>query len=178
MNVFSVLGLINVLLTGGLAVLQLGGIWFAIKEAAFPALVGLFVLGSSFTRRQFIETLFLNPSMMNVALLEQRLEEHGKQKEFHLHLRQATMWLSLSFALSAILNFVLARKIFLTIDPSLNAEAYSLALNEQIAKMTTWSMAIIMVPSMIFLIGVFMYLFKGIKRHAGLTMEDLLNENR
>lgn len=178
MNIFSLLGLLNVLLTGGLAVLQLGGIWFAVKEAAFPALVGLFVLGSSFTRRPFIETLFLNPSMMNINLLEQRLEEHGKQKEFHLHLRQATVWLALSFALSAILNFALARTIFVPIDPSLKGEAYSMVLNEQIAKMTTWSMAVIMVPSMIFLMGVFMYLFKGIKKHAGLTMEELLHEGR
>lgn len=176
-NAFSVLGLLNVLFTGGLAVLGLNGLWFAVKEAAFPTLVGLFVLGSAFTRRPFIETLFLNPSVMKVDLLEQKLAEHGKQTEFHEHMRKATYWLSLSFVFSAVCNFVLARRIFTQIDPSLTPDAQSLVLNEQIADMTTWSMAIIMVPSILFLLGIFWYLMRGIKQHSGLSMEDLMQES-
>lgn len=173
-NAFSVLGLLNVGLTGGLAVIGIHGFWFAVKEAAFPALVGLFVLGSAFTKKPFIESLFLNPGVMKVDLLEEKLKEHGKQAEFHDHMRKATMWLSLSFAFSAVLNFILARKIFLDIDSTLAADAQSVILNEQIAKMTTWSMAIIMVPSMIFLLGIFWYLMKGVKAYAGLNTDELL----
>lgn len=176
-NAFSVLGLLNVMLTGGLALLGLHGFWFAVKEAAFPALVGLFVLGSAFTKKPFIEALFLNPALMKVDLLEERLKERGKQQDFHDHMRKATMWLSLSFAFSALLNFLLARKIFTNIDSTLAAEAQSTLLNEQIAQMTTWSMAIIMVPSMIFLLGIFWYLMRGVKEHSGLSTEELLKEN-
>ncbi|WP_347356602.1 VC0807 family protein [Bdellovibrio sp.] len=176
-NAFSALGLLNVLLTGGLALLGLSGFWFAVKEAAFPALVGLFVVGSAFTKKPFIETLFLNPALMKVDLLEERLKENGKQKEFHDHMKKATIWLSLSFVFSAICNFVLARQIFTEIDPTLTADVQSTVLNEQIAKMTTWSMAIIMVPSMIFLLGIFWYLMRGIKQHSGLSTEELLKEN-
>ncbi|MBV2168645.1 MAG: hypothetical protein KUL82_08055 [Bdellovibrio sp.] len=176
-NAFSALGLLNVLFTGGLALLGLHGFWFAIKEAAFPTLVGLFVLGSAFTQRPFIETLFLNPAIMKVELLEQRLQEHGKQKEFHAHMKSATVWLSLSFAFSAVCNFILARRIFINIDPTLSSEAQSVILNEQIAQMTTWSMAVIMVPSILFLLGIFWYLMRGIKQHAGLSTEELLREN-
>ncbi|WP_374033213.1 VC0807 family protein [Bdellovibrio bacteriovorus] len=176
-NAFSALGLLNVLLTGGLALLGLHGFWFAVKEAAFPALVGLFVLGSAFTKKPFIETLFLNPALMKVDLLEERLKEKGKQKEFHDHMKSATVWLSLSFAFSAICNFILARKIFINIDSTLSADAQSTVLNEQIAQMTTWSMAIIMVPSMIFLLGIFWYLMRGIKQHSGLSTEELLKES-
>jgi hypothetical protein len=173
-NAFSVLGLLNVGLTGGLAVIGIHGFWFAVKEAAFPTLVGLFVFGSAFTRKPFIESLFLNPGVMKVELLEEKLKEHGKQAEFHLHMKTATMWLSLSFAFSAICNFVLARKIFLDIDANLAAEAQSIILNEQIATMTTWSMAIIMVPSMAFLLGIFWYLMKGVKKYSGLSTDELL----
>ncbi len=176
-NAFSALGLLNVLFTGGLALLGLHGFWFAVKEAAFPTLVGLFVLGSAFTKRPFIETLFLNPSIMKVELLEQRLQEHGKQKEFHAHMKSATVWLSLSFAFSAVCNFILARRIFINIDPTLPSEAQSVILNEQIAQMTTWSMAVIMVPSILFLLGIFWYLMRGIKQHAGLSTEELIREN-
>lgn len=176
-NAFSALGLLNVLLTGGLALLGLNGFWFAVKEAAFPALVGIFVVGSAFTKKPFIETLFLNPALMKVDLLEERLKENGKQKDFHDHMKKATIWLSLSFAFSAVCNFVLARRIFIDIDPTLTADAQSTVLNEQIAQMTTWSMAIIMVPSMIFLLGIFWYLMRGIKQHSGLSTEELLKEN-
>ena len=68
-NVFSILGMTNVLLTGGLAVLGLGGIWFSIKEAAFPALVGLFVFLSAYSQKPFIKTLFVNPQLINIDLL-------------------------------------------------------------------------------------------------------------
>lgn len=176
-NAFSALGLLNVLLTGGLALLGLNGFWFAVKEAAFPALVGLFVMGSAFTKKPFIETLFLNPALMKVDLLEERLKANGKQKDFHDHMKKATIWLSLSFAFSAVCNFVLARKIFTEIDPTLSTDAQSTLLNEQIAQMTTWSMAIIMVPSMLFLLGIFWYLMRGIKQHSGLSTEELLKES-
>jgi hypothetical protein len=36
MNYISVLGLINILFSGILTILALGGIWFAVKEALFP----------------------------------------------------------------------------------------------------------------------------------------------
>ncbi len=176
-NAFSALGLLNVLLTGGLALMGLHGFWFAVKEAAFPALVGAFVLGSAFTKKPFIESLFLNPTLMKVDLLEDRLKQNGKQVEFHDHMRKATIWLSLSFAFSAVCNFVLARRIFINIDTTLPAETQNTVLNEQIAEMTTWSMAIIMLPSMIFLMGIFWYLMHGIKQYSGISTEELLKEN-
>lgn len=177
-NAFSLLGLLNVSLTGGLALMGLNGFWFAVKEAAFPALVGLFVLGSAFTKKPFIETLFLNPSVMKLSLLEARLQERGTTASFHQHMRRATFWLSLSFVFSAILNFVLAQRIFTNIDPALTAEAQSLVLNDQIAKMTTWSMIVIMVPSIVFLMGIFWYLMRGIKNYTGLGTDELLQDGK
>lgn len=173
-NAFSALGLINVGVTGGLALMGIHGFWFAVKEAAFPSLVGLFVLGSAFTKKPFIETLFLNPGVMKVDLLEEKLKEHNKQSEFHEHMKKATMWLSLSFVFSATCNFILAQRIFTHIDPALSSEAQSVVLNEQIATMTTWSMAVIMVPSMLFLLGIFWYLMRGVKEYSGLSSDDLM----
>lgn len=175
-NALSVLGLLNVLLTGGLALMGIQGMWFAVKEAAFPTLVGLFVLGSAFSKKPFIETLFLNPTVMRTELLEERLRSNQKESEFHLHMRRATMWLALSFGFSALLNFLLARHIFTDIDQTLTPDAQSVALNDQIAQMTTWSMAVILVPSMIFLMGIFWYLMRGIKNTTGLKMEELLRD--
>ena len=60
-NYLSILGLINVSVTGSLAILNLDGPWFWVKEAAFPLLVGIFVFASRWTARPFIQTLILNP---------------------------------------------------------------------------------------------------------------------
>ena len=49
-NFIALLGLISVLLTGGIGLLQLDLKWLAIKEAAIPSIIGLGVLVSTFTK--------------------------------------------------------------------------------------------------------------------------------
>ena len=49
-NFIALLGVISVLLTGGIGVLQLDTRWLAIKEAAVPGVIGLAVLGATSNR--------------------------------------------------------------------------------------------------------------------------------
>jgi len=49
-NFFAVLGLISVLLTGGIGLLQLDSQWLAVKEAAIPGLISIAVLVTTRTR--------------------------------------------------------------------------------------------------------------------------------
>ena len=176
LNMFSLLGLLNVGFTGGLALSGRGGIWFAIKDAAFPGLIGAFVFGSAFSKSPFIQTLFLNPSVVKLELLEQKLIENASRDKFQAHIKKATLLLSLSFLLSAILNFILAQRIFLPIDEALPSEQRSILLNEQIAKMTSTSMLVIMVPSIIFMLLLFWYLFRGINQMTGLKTEEIIHQ--
>jgi hypothetical protein len=173
-NFFSVLGVINVLLTGSLAVLGLGGTWFAVKEAAFPSLVGLFVLGSAFTQKPFIKTLFVNPQLVNIEVLMTRLQEKKKESEFALLMKQSTIWLSMSFFFSATLNFILARRIFLPLESSLDSDSQSVALNHQIADMTKWAMIMILIPSLLFLFTIFWRLLKKLGALSGLATDEIL----
>ena len=177
-NYISVLGFLNILLTGGLALLKVTGFWFAVKEAAFPTLIGLFVLFSAFSKSPFIQTLLLDPSLVDTEALHAKLKENNSTDKFKLLLKNATLLLSASFALSATLNFVLARRIFTEIDPQLPEEQIANTLNSQIADMTALSMPVIMVPSIIFLIVIFMYLLKGIKKLTGVSLEELLRNNK
>lgn len=98
-----VLGLLNVLISGTLTLLSLGGIWFAIKEAAFPLLIGVFVLASAFTQSPFFESLFMNPATFDVDKLESKLETEDKEHHFHLLMKKSTIYLSASFLMSAVL---------------------------------------------------------------------------
>ena len=49
-NFISILGFVSILLTGGVGLLQLPRFWFIVKETAIPAIIGLAVAGSLFTR--------------------------------------------------------------------------------------------------------------------------------
>lgn len=173
-NFFSILGLINIGLTGGLALSGLTGFWFSLKEAAFPGLIGVFVFASAYTRRPFIQGLFLNPKMVDVDLLQSRVEASQRQHDFFQLLKTSTILLSFSFFLSAALNFLLAERIFKPLDPLITEEIRSGMLNAQIAEMTKWSFLVILLPSMVVLLGVFSYLIRGLKQITGLSLEDII----
>jgi hypothetical protein len=173
-NAISALGLLNVTITGGLALLGLGGIWFSLKEAAFPLLIGIFVWFSANSENPFIKMLLINPQVMHVDKIESKLKELNNQSLFMQHLSTSTRLLALSFFISAVFNFTLAQFIFLPLPEGLPQTEKSLLLNQQIAQMTSWSFLVIMVPSMLFLIFIFYHLLNGIKKLTQLTMEDIV----
>ncbi len=173
-NFISLLGIINILLTGGLAVLHLEGGWFALKEAAFPLVIGLFVLGSAFTQKPFITMIFMNDSLIQTNLLEERLQERQAHEQFKKHLKNLTFALAGSFLFSAILNYLLAITIFTPIPPELSSLERSTILNEQIARMTWLGYIVIAIPSMVILMGIFWYMLRGIKRLTNLELKDII----
>jgi hypothetical protein len=166
--------LINVLVTGSLALLGINGFWFAVKEAVFPFLIGLFVFLSSHTEKPFVQTLLLNPQLMNLDAVDEKLKERDNEFAFRKHIRVSTRLLSISFFFSATLNFFLARHIFIPLDETLSETAKSVLLNEQIAKMTSYAVAIIMIPSVGFLSFILWHLLKGIRDLTGLKTDQIL----
>lgn len=173
-NYVSLLGIMNVGFTGGFALLKLEGIWFAIKEASFPILVGSFVLFSAFTKSPFVKTLFLNPQLLKMDAITEAIQRKNSQGQFELLLKRGTILLSFSFVLSAILNFALAYYIFTPIGLDIPEEQRGEVLNGQIAQMTQWSFIVIMIPSMLSLISIMVYLFNKMKQITGLSNEELL----
>jgi hypothetical protein len=173
-NFVSILGLLNVLVSGTLTLLALGGIWFAIKEAAFPLLIGAFVLGSAWTQKPFFQTLFMNPSTFDIAKIDSKLDDDTKKLKFHQLMKKSTVLLSISFIMSATLNFLLALRIFTPLQDTLTELQKQETLNEQLSHMTIYSMIVILVPSMIFLGSLLYYTFKKIHALTGLTSDELL----
>ena len=170
----SLLGLLNVLVSGIFTLLTLEGFWFAVKEAAFPLLIGFFVLGSSFTKSPFFQTIFLNPTTFNVDAVEERLNSDQKKTDFAKLMKYLTRWLSLSFLLSAILNFSLALYIFKPLSSDLTDLQKQEILNEQLSHMTAYSLVVILIPSMIFLGTLIFFAFRKITKLTGLSTEQLL----
>lgn len=173
-NYISLLGVVSVLLTGGFALFNLSGFWFVIKEAAFPFVLGIGVFLSAFTRRPVMRLMFFNENVFNVRLIESRIKESGKEESLRVLFKNSTFFLSLSFLLSAILNFVLARRIFVDIDPLLTDLERNTILNQQIADMTWQSQLVILVPMMIVMMAILFYFLHRLKDLCGLTLDELM----
>lgn len=172
-NYISLLGLMNILISGVLTLLALGGIWFAIKEAIFPLLIGVFVYASSKSDSPFFKTLILNPTVFNLEKLNAELNSHDKSQNFNVLMVRSTQFLSLSFLLSAILNFLLALYIFKPISPDLQIEEKQEILNTQLSHMTAYSMFVILIPT-IFVVGFILFnAFKKISQITGLSLDEL-----
>jgi hypothetical protein len=157
-NYVSLLGIVNIALTGSLALMSLQGIWFCLKEAMLPAILGILVIASAWTKNPAAQMMFCNPQVMNMPLIEEKLAAFMRTVEFEALLKRTTLWLSLSFFISGVLNFALAYHIFVDIDPSLAGSARDQILNEQIARMTWMGFAVIALPLMVFS-GTLIYLF-------------------
>jgi intracellular septation protein A len=168
-NFISILGFISILLTGGVGLMQLPRFWFIVKETAIPGLIGLVVLGSLLTRRPLIRLLVYSPEVFDVDRIQKALRERGTEAAMDRLLRRSTFLLSLSFFISAVLNFILARH-FVRTEPSVDQAAF----NAEVGAMTGWSYVVIAVPSMAFMLAVIYLVSRGIHRHAGLGFEDAL----
>ena len=173
MDFISLLGLLNILISGTLSLMALGGIWFAVKEALFPLLIGVFVLFSSFGKSPFFENLFLNPAAFDVEKIKAKVEETKNEENFKGLMKKSTQLLSLSFLMSALLNFFLAIRIFTPLDEALTTEQKQELLNQQLGQMTMYSLAVILVPSIIFLGAILFYTFKRMTALTGLSTNDL-----
>lgn len=174
-NAMSILGLLNTLITGGLALIGVTGHWFAVKEAAFPLLIGLFVFFSATRKRSAIELLFLNPQLFRLERLQESVAAKNLEARFRGLMTSSTRWLAVSFFLSAALNLGLALMIFEPLPLELAEADRQSKLNEQIASMTQWSLLVILLPSMVFLMTIFFVLVKKLKGLTGLTDDELLN---
>ncbi len=166
-NFIALLGLIGVLLTGGIGLLELDTQWLAVKEAAIPGLIGIAVLVSTRTRYPLIRTLLYNPAVLDVEKIKQKLTEHGTTAAFEARLLFATYLLGGTFFFSATMNYILAR--WIVVSP-----AGSAAFNEELGRLTLLSYPVIAIPSMIMMLTLFYYLWRTIHSLTGLALGEVL----
>ncbi|WP_220759154.1 MULTISPECIES: VC0807 family protein [unclassified Shewanella] len=166
-NFIALLGLANVLLTGGIGLLELDLKWLAIKEAAIPAVIGIAVLISTFTSKPLIKALVFNPAVMDVDKIMQRLQQNNCMAVFEKRLMTATYMVAGSFAFSATMNYILAK--WIVTSPTGTPE-----FNEQLGELSLYSYPMIAVPSMLMMMGTFYYLWRTIRDLTGLKLEEVL----
>ncbi|MHB0916158.1 MAG: VC0807 family protein [Thiobacillus sp.] len=166
-GLFAGLGVASLLLTGGIGLLELDARWLAVKEAAIPAVLGLVVAGSAFTRRPLVRVLLYTPMLLDTERIDAALAERGNQAAFAVRLRAATWMLAGSFAFSAAMNYALATWI-------VTSPAGSAAFNEELGRLTLLSYPMIALPATLMMLAVLYYLAGGVRRLAGLGLGDML----
>ena len=166
-NLFSALGFVGILMTGGVGLLKLDVRWIAIKEAGIPLILGIVVVGSLKTRFPLVRKLL--GKMIKLDLVDAALREKGTAVAFERRLVRATYIVGASLFLSALLNYVLARII--VVSP-----AGTTAFNEELGRMTALSFPVIAVPSIIVLAIAVIYLLSGIAKLTDLDVQSLLRK--
>lgn len=166
-NLFAALGVVSTILTGGIGLLELDAQWLAVKEAAVPGLIGLAVLASTYTRYPLVKTILLNPAIIDVAGLQERLAAHGASKVFEARLLRATWMLGGTFFFSSAMNYFLAR--YIVVSP-----AGTPAFNEELGRLTLLSYPFIALPSMVMMMLLIYYLSRATRELTGLSFTEFL----
>lgn len=166
-NAFSILGIVSVFLTGGMSLLELDPKYIAIKEAAVPAIIGLAVLITQKTKYPIVKVLILNEQVIKTDKLYDMLSNNNAVERFERILARSSYIVAASFALSSVLNYVLA-KIILVSPPG------TTEFSEELGKMTALSYPVIALPSMAVMLIAIWYLFSQIGKLTGESIEHFI----
>lgn len=167
LNLFSALGLISVLLTGGIGLLQLDRRWMIAKETSIPLLVGIFVLSTLKAKKPLLTSFF--GEVLDLERLEAAYSESGHPGEFEAQLRSSSKLLGYSFFFSAALNFVLAVVI-------LEGEPGTQIFTESLGRMTALSFPAITLPMMVVVGYILWQLFHQIKERTNRDIEEFIRK--
>ena len=171
-NFISILGFINVLLTGLIGILgEKYGIsrnWFILKEGIIPLIIGLLILLSMKSKTPLLKELIYNPVLFNINKINENFPEDSND-DFNKIFYHSTYLISASFLLSSIIQFFLASYI-VTVDPGHSD------FNNQVGTMTWVSYFVVMAPCMSMFGFALWKLIVGIKRITGLETNQILNK--
>ncbi len=163
----SVFGIASTLLSGGFSLMELSPRWFAIKEAAIPGLIGIFVIATANRPKPLVHLMIYNEKVIDIPRVDAALRERQMMTEFGVLMRSTTLILATSFFISAVLNFALATVI-------LKSAPGSPAFNEELGRMTALSWPVIVVPSMAVMMFALWRLISGLRHLTGLTLEEII----
>jgi hypothetical protein len=168
-NIFSTIGLITILLSGGLGLLNLNAFWVSAKDALLGVAIGAAFPLSHFWGRPLMHAMFLQPHLVQVERLEAALELRGSRREFDREMFKGAWMIGLGMIGAAVLNYYL--DMYLLRGKAPGSEAYVKGLST-----INWlSLVVLGVPLMIVMLGVFVWLLRRMQEISGLRREELMH---
>ena len=169
-NVISILGFINVLLTGGIGIFGekfgLSKNWFIIKEGALPSLIGLALIILRKIRKESFNNILLNDMLFDNYKISSSIN-YERQYEFERIVYKAGSYFIMGLFISSFVQFVLA-SIIVTANPG------EPLFSEQVATMTWVSFLAVFVITLSIVGKGYLGLISGIEKITGLKREDFL----
>lgn len=167
-NVISIFGFMNILLTGGIGLMEAEPKWVVLKETAMPLLIACMVLFTAKSKKSLLKTFLFNDQIFDIDRIESHIDTPEKKTKFAELFKTANWLLVFSFLISAALNFILASKI-------VKSPGGTEAFNQEIATLTWVGWLVIAVPTMGISIFALWKLIKGLRTLTGLDFEGLLH---
>lgn len=161
----SILGIVSVLLTGGLALLELPKEYIVVKETGIPLLIGLVLLGFQLAGKPLVRWVL--SQVMDMEKVAADYAALGKEREFRRDVAVFDYGYLVSFFISAVLNYLLA--VFI-----LQSDPGTPAFTEELGQMTALSFPVISVPLMIITLGLLIFLWWRISKVTGNSAEHYL----
>ena len=170
-NLISILGFINILLTGGIGVfgskLGLTKNWFILKEGLLPLVIGLSLFLMSIFKKESFYNIFLSELLFQKDKILNSIDDNLKS-EFDRVLKVTGYYFISGFVASSIIQFFLASMIVVS-NPG------DTSFNEEVSTMTWVSYIAVLLPTMIILGKGFIGLISGIEKLTGMKKEEFLN---
>ncbi len=163
-NMLSILGVVSILLTGGIGLLQLDPKWIAVKEAGVPLLIASVLFFSMKTKVPLVETLIAQ------VIDLKRIREAAKDADHLQRQLNITSYVVIaSFLVSTVLNYIVARLIVVS-------EPGTSAFTEELGRLTAVSYPFIALPSTLVMLGGIVWLVVSIRKTTNLTLEELVHD--
>ncbi len=166
LNWLALVGVASTLLTGGIGLMELDAQWLAVKEAAVPALMGLVIGASAWTRRPLIHALVFDAALLDTARIDAVLATQGRSAAFEARLRQGTLLLGALFLATAAASYALARWV-------VASPAGTEAFNQELGRLTLLGYPLITLPTMLLLMALLYWLAASARRLTGLSYGEL-----
>ena len=181
MNVFSLVGLFSVVLTGAITIyLWSGGVrvrenaalLFGIKEAVQPLVLGSLLLITHKMSKPLFNVFLYNDTIFDVSHIEATIAEKGLKMDLKKLLWKSTLLFFGAFLISSVVNLGLAFYFLGDLDPL--SDDWRELYNNDVAKITGWGFVVIGVPILVVGGGILWYLVTGLKRLTGLETDMIL----
>jgi len=170
-NFFSIIGFASVLLSGGLGLLKVSGVWFAVKDAAIPLIMGVAVLLSLRSKTPLVRTVLLNDQIIDVDAVETALEARQQRPAFDRLLVNASYALATSLVLVAILHFGLVYTI-------LKSPPGTPAFNNELGRVHLLTLLVVALPSTVALMIVLWRVVNGLEKLTGLSGDAIFKAEK
>ncbi|YCM44102.1 VC0807 family protein [Verrucomicrobiaceae bacterium 227] len=181
-NVFSAVGVGNVVLTGIITIYLYSNadplvrakapLLFGIKEAVQPLILGSLFLITHNRKSPLFNAFIYNDGIFDHPRINKAIAANGKQSELGRLLWTSTLLFFGSFCLSAVMNLGLAYWFLNDLDPA--ATNWEQLYNHQVGRITKWGFAAIGLPLLIIGGIILARMIKGLKSLTGLETEKIL----